>query len=120
MIDQVAMRAEVCRFARDCEQLIRNHDEYHAEHSIEMEFGTKFVRFVSAPKKGQKTSYLFVALVDGETKALGPWKQGDVLKCATWKQPAKHSRGNIFDTDKGMKYIGVYGPQYLDEMKKNP
>lgn len=34
---------------------------------------------------------------------------GDILKCASWKAPAKHARGNIFndDTDKSMSPYGA-------------
>src|SRR5436189_184485 len=30
---------------------------------------------------------------------------GDVLKPAGWKAPAKHARGNIFDDHGGLKYV---------------
>jgi hypothetical protein len=38
---------------------------------------------------------------------------GDVLKPASWRAPAKHARGNIFDENEGMGSIGPYGPAYL-------
>ena len=38
---------------------------------------------------------------------------GDVLKAASWKSPAKHARGNIFDEANGLKFIGPHGPAYL-------
>lgn len=38
---------------------------------------------------------------------------GDVLKPASFKTPAKHARGNIFDEYNGMKYVTAYGPAYL-------
>jgi hypothetical protein len=38
---------------------------------------------------------------------------GDVLKAASWKKPAKHARGNIFDEWNGLKSVGPYGPAYL-------
>jgi hypothetical protein len=38
---------------------------------------------------------------------------GDVLKPASWKAPAKHARGNIFDTFNGLGSMGPYGPAYL-------
>lgn len=40
-------------------------------------------------------------------------KNGDILKAASWRSPAKHARGNIFDEHNGMKYITPYGPAYL-------
>jgi hypothetical protein len=48
-------------------------------------------------------------MVDGVNQGV-PVKKGDLLKPASWKAPAKHSRGNIFDgTDKWT----FYGPDYL-------
>ncbi len=38
---------------------------------------------------------------------------GDVLKAASWKTPAKHARGNIFDEANGLGAMGPYGPAYL-------
>ena len=38
---------------------------------------------------------------------------GDVLKPATFKAPAKHARGNIFDEHNGLGSMGPYGPAYL-------
>jgi hypothetical protein len=51
----------------------------------------------------------FISRVDGMLKG-APIKKGDLLKPATWKAPAKHSRGNIID---GTAKYGVYGPSYL-------
>lgn len=42
-------------------------------------------------------------------------ENGDVLKPASFKTPAKGSRGNIFDKHNGMKYITAYGPAYLNK-----
>ena len=38
---------------------------------------------------------------------------GDVLMAASYKSPAKHPRGNLFDESNGLKYMGEYGPAYL-------
>ena len=40
-------------------------------------------------------------------------ENGDVLKPASWRAPAKHARGNIYDTQGGMKGVGPYGPAYM-------
>ena len=38
---------------------------------------------------------------------------GDVLKAASWKAPAKHARGNIFKDDNGLGGVTAYGAKYL-------
>ena len=37
----------------------------------------------------------------------------DVLKAASYKLPAKHARGNIFDSSNGVDAVGTYGANYL-------
>lgn len=50
---------------------------------------------------------------DGSAHAFVDRTTGDVLKPATWKAPAKHARGNIFDAHNGLGSMGEYGPAYL-------
>jgi len=51
---------------------------------------------------------------------------GNILKPATWKAPAKHARGNIYESpsrdgrknDDSMQFIGAFGPAYMDKIKE--
>lgn len=54
--------------------------------------------------------YCFVAMKDSNTKGMGAVKEGDIFKAASWKAPAKHSRGNIF-TD--LSRCNPWGMEYL-------
>lgn len=38
---------------------------------------------------------------------------GDVLKAASYKAPAKHARGNIFNDDNGLGCMTPHGAKYL-------
>ncbi len=38
-------------------------------------------------------------------------ENGDLLRAASWKTPAKHARGNIFDEHGGVKRITWTGPE---------
>ncbi len=67
--------------------------------------GRKFVKVVN-----ENSVWGFVAKKDGVHKGL-PMKAGDVLKAASWRAPAKHTRGNIFD--KNQNYFRWTGPDYL-------
>ena len=67
--------------------------------------GSKFVKVVN-----ENSVWGFVAKKDGVHKGL-PMKAGDVLKAASWRAPAKHTRGNIFD--KNQNYFRWTGPNYL-------
>ena len=97
-----------------CQVLV---NEYYANHYINLTSptlalhrrGSKFLRVDS-----DTSSYAFIALVDSESKALGKVKQGDVMRSATYKTPAKHARGSVFDDQNGMGMMGPYGPAYLN------
>ena len=52
----------------------------------------------------------FIANGDGVLKGI-PYKKGDVFKAASWRGPAKHQRGSIFD--KGTNWFAWTGPRYL-------
>lgn len=39
-------------------------------------------------------------------------ENGDVLKAAGWKAPAKGARGNIYDEHNGLGRMSAYGPGY--------
>lgn len=38
---------------------------------------------------------------------------GDILKPASWRAPAKHARGNVLDADNGLSRTIWTGPEYL-------
>lgn len=67
--------------------------------------GRKFVKVVQ-----DNSVWGFIAKKDGEHKGL-PMKKGDVFKAASWRAPAKHTRGNIFDNNQD--YFRWTGPNYL-------
>lgn len=63
-------------------------------HDIEFHFGRKFIKVVSL-SDSQKSVHSFVCI-----KAHDKWKVGDILKAATWLQPAKNfARGNVLDVN---------------------
>lgn len=64
---------------------------------IRVDFGTKYARIVRGD-----SAYCFVNMGNG-----------DILKCAGWKAPAKHARGNIYDEYQGMNAVGPYGAVYM-------
>lgn len=83
---------QFCEFVRE---LLKN-----KEYSLDIEPGRKYVKLVS--RSGNSRSVW--CFVDKET--------GDILKAATWKQPAKHARGNVKDPSSYQMYEWT-GPYYL-------
>lgn len=64
--------------------------------------GQRFIRIAVAERGQNRSVWCFVDTTNG-----------DVLKPAGWKKPAKHARGNIFDEWNGLKQCTGYGPAYL-------
>jgi hypothetical protein len=76
----------------------------------------KFVRIWTVINgSGGMSAWAFVAKGDGENQTLGKWKAGDIFKPASYRAPARHARGNIFQTSNGST-CGITrwtGPNYL-------
>lgn len=77
---------------------------YKPYEPLRVDKGSKYIRLWDG-----STCWGFVSMKDGNVKG-SPVKPGDLLKPATWKAPAKHSRGNIFEGTDKWEY---YGPLYL-------
>ena len=73
---------------------------------LSLKVGRKFIKVVNGT-----SVWGFVAKVDGVHKGL-PMLKGDILKAATWRAPAKHSRGSIFDSEMHKSFSWT-GPNYL-------
>jgi len=87
-------------------------DDYKTEH------GYNKVPTLAAEKLviSQGTRYVKISRIGPAVNAVWAFvdrTNGDVLKPATWRAPAKHARGNIFDTSGGMGSITSFGPAYL-------
>lgn len=98
------LEAAVLVFVAECQTLINKHledREYKWTETLSIEPGRKYIRIVSE-KHGARRVYCFIDSTNG-----------DVLKAASWKVPAKHARGNIFAADGGLTHMSAYGPAYL-------
>tara|TARA_Y100000310_G_scaffold280329_1_gene299986 strand:- start:644 stop:1006 length:363 start_codon:yes stop_codon:yes gene_type:complete len=100
-----------------CQEIINEHYKKYQfvnAPTLAVESGRKFWRVVRINSTGGGDGvYAFVVLEDGQTKGLGKVKRGDILKPASYKTPARHARGNIFDDKQGMTSMGWHGPAYL-------
>ena len=74
--------------------------------NLSLKPGRKFIKVVH-----DNSVWGFVSLVDGEHKG-APIKRGDIMKAATWRAAAKHSRGSIFDAEMHKSFSWT-GPNYL-------
>lgn len=64
--------------------------------------GSRYIKIAVSEGGVDRSVYLFVDL------------NGDIYKAASWKAPAKHKRGSIFDEAYGWgKAVGPYGAAYL-------
>lgn len=76
-----------------------------APEHLELQPGRRYIRVVCKDNLTPSVHVSAWAFIDRNN--------GDVLKADSWKKPAKHARGNIFDADNGLKYVTEYGPNYL-------
>ena len=94
-------------FVEGCFRISNDYREKHFPNlptvTFETVVGQRYVRVVVGDANGgQRSVHCFVDQLNG-----------DVLKAASWKAPAKHARGNVFDGQKGLGSMGPYGPAYL-------
>lgn len=87
-------------FVSGCQAICDQHTIGYSKISIDPR-GMKYVRIISN-HGGSNSVHCFVDKTNG-----------DVLKAASWKAPAKHARGNIFDEHNGLKSMQWTGPAYL-------
>lgn len=76
---------------------------YPFKRILTVEPGRRYARIV-AQDEGQPYSRTCFCFVD--------MTNGDVLKSESWKKPAKHARGNIFN-ENPVKGVGAYGAAYI-------
>lgn len=62
----------------------------------------RYIRIETVEAHGGRSAFCFI----------DP-SNGDILKSASWKAPAKHARGNIHTPTHGVEHLGPYGAQYL-------
>lgn len=77
---------------------------YKPYEPLSAEKGNKYIKIMDG-----STVWGFVSMIDGENKGVTVNK-GDLLKPASLRTPAKHSRGNIFNGTDSWEF---YGPKYL-------
>lgn len=91
-------------FVEGCQDKI---DKYYSDNEYKMDVpqisiggGRKYIKIVRADN--QTSVHCFINA-----------ENGDVLKAASWKAPAKHARGNIFKEDNGLNCMSQFGAAYL-------
>ncbi len=103
------LEAALATFVAGCQTIL---DRYHADskgsitYKVEHKRGKRYeiVQRAEYAQDGREITRSGHCFVDLAT--------GDVLKCASWKVPAKGARGNIFNTDNGLGCMGPYGAAY--------
>jgi len=92
--------------ANEAQATINNHYAAHLSSltvpTLTIKFGVKYAQVWNGT-----TIWAFIALYNTPEKAE---VAGDLLKPASWRAPAKKSRGNILE---GTASYGPYGPAYI-------
>lgn len=96
--------AALASFVAGCRAIVEANDAKFnnvLKSSIAVEPGRRYVRLVKVDA-ASRSAYCFVDTTNG-----------NVLKSASWKAPAKGARGNIYNSDNGLTGMGPYGAVYL-------
>ena len=110
--DPAAIKLAAVAFAEECSSMVaKDYERFTAmtaqgfSRTILIEFGRRYAKLISADvRNGLESAQSVFCFVDLGT--------GDILKAATWKAPAKHSRGNVLRPDR-MQSVTAYGANYL-------
>ena len=95
-------------FLVECQSLVDEHmRKYHWNTILTISKGRRYDKIVSSDdhSTGSQRVWGFIDKTNG-----------NILKAATWKAPAKHARGNIWENDR-MQFMGAYGPSYMATIK---
>jgi len=97
-------------FLAECQSIVTEHmRNYGWEQVLSIAKGRRYDKIVKADmNRPDNPSHSVYGFIDKTN--------GNILKAESWRKPAKHSRGNIYEDDR-MQFIGVYGPYYMDSIK---
>ena len=94
----------------ECQKLVDEHlRNYHWESNLVVNKGRRYDKIVQVDIGNNHPSSRVWAFVDKTN--------GDILKPESWRKPAKHARGNIYEEDR-MLFVYHSGPAYMDTIKK--
>lgn len=117
----MTLEERIQEFVQKANQICK---EYYAKEEFKMtppthkaEINGKWARIFSCRTVGenqttQLSAYAFICMKDGQTKHLGKLKAGDIHMAASFKAPAKHARGTLFDPNYH-KCMTQHGITYL-------
>ena len=94
-------------FIIGCQEIVDENNkqfEYVQRPKVVYTKGRKYIKVIREESGQGQSVHCFVNI-----------QTGDVLKAASWKAPAKHARGNIFNDDNGLNCMGPYGAAYLNK-----
>ena len=96
-------------FLSECQSLVNEHMRNYSWDSIlTVSKGRRYDKIVSSDDHSTGSQRVW-GFIDKNN--------GNILKAESWSKPAKHSRGNIYESDR-MQFMSVYGPAYMDTIKK--
>lgn len=103
-ITSIAFDKAFKTFLNGCQAVIDSHFKEKfptlSAPTLVVKTGTRYVRIIQE-QDGSRNVFAFVDSLNG-----------DILKPASWKAPAKGSRGNIFDVNP-LARMTAYGPEYI-------
>lgn len=97
---RTAFDAYVASLQKMIDKYLADHN-YQWEETVGYDEGGKYMRVWVRKSNGSRSSHTFIEK-----------NTGAIFKCASWKAPAKHVRGNIFAAEP-LAGVDVHGAKYL-------
>lgn len=99
MIDETLLK-QINIFVKYANQILENYwNEFGFIHTRPIHqidsINDKWAKIVTVQPNATSV-FAFICLKDFENKTLGKLKKGDIHKAASWKIPAKHPRGSVY------------------------
>ena len=96
-------------FIAKCQVLVDEHmKQYSWEEKLSVTKGRRYDKIVQVDIGNNHPHSRVWAFIDKTN--------GDILKPESWRKPAKHARGNIYEDD-CMQFVSHSGPAYMDTIK---
>jgi len=108
-VGQVADKATVDRaigdFVKSAQKTLDAYNKkqgYNTKTELSIAWGRRYAKIIKSDSGGQQSVFGFVDRING-----------NLLKAASWKAPAKHARGNVLDKSTWQGSHGPWGMAYM-------
>lgn len=110
--EEIDLKEKIDAFVDYVAKVCEPHYGEFSKVTLSVTYGDRWAKVIKHLCNGQESVYAFIALEDFGNKTLGMVKKGDIHRPASWKVPARHARGSVFQEGYN-NCVGPWGIAYL-------